>query len=224
MKPIEPVTVVIADDHDFFRTGFKNIIENQYAGQIKFMGEAKNGVTLLETVACCQPKVVITDIQMPCMNGIEACKKIKQAHPGIAVIAFSMFTDTMNIMGMIQAGASGYLVKTSNHEEVLDAIKTVSRHESYYCSTISDKLFGTLVNSNLKRKKKELIFGEQEKKVMKLICRQQSTKEIAGQLKLATRTVENYKSNIMEKIGARNVVGIALFAVINEIVKLSEFL
>jgi len=225
MNPSFPIKVVIADDHELLRTGYRKILQEEYASEIEFVAEAKDGHQLLEAVAALQPEVVITDIQMPVMNGIMATNIIKKKYPKTEVIAFSMFSDTTSIMGMLQSGASGYLVKTSSKEEIIEAIKSVQRGTPYYCSSISEKMYGTIANSHLKKKKNESIcFSEQEKKVMRLICRQQSIKEIADSMGLSTRTVEHYRQNILEKIGARNVVGIALFAVVHEIVKLSEFL
>ena len=133
-------SIIIADDHEFFRTGFKKIIQEQYAGEIEFMADAANGCQLVEMVSLYHPRIVITDIQMPVMDGVEACKAIKQQHPETAVIAFSMYTDTRNIISMLQAGATGYLAKTSSHQEVAEAIRAVSRDQSYYCSTVSQKI------------------------------------------------------------------------------------
>ena len=223
MHPIPKIKIVIADDHSFFRSGFRHIMQEQYAGEIELIAEAPNGIQLVEMVKQHRPAIVITDIQMPCMSGIEACRLIKQQFPETAVIAFSMFTDTSSIISMIQAGADGYLSKTSDKEEIVEAIKTVNTNQSYYCSTVSEKIYGTIYNSNQKKKKsKSIIFGAQEKKVIQLICRQRSTKEIAAEMNLATKTVEHYRQNIQEKIGARNVVGIALYAIIHEVVKYSE--
>ena len=223
MSLILPITAVIADDHEFYRNGFKNIIELRYPGEIKIIQDVCNGKQLVEAVKQHQPDVVFTDIQMPIMDGITACKIIKQQYPYIPVIALSMFTDINHIISMLKAGADGYLVKTGEHPEIIEAAKTVSRHQTYYCSTVSEKLYGVVANSNQTRKKNKIVhFGEQEKRVIKLICQQLSTKEIASEMKLSTRSVENYRRNIQEKIGARNVVGIALYAFFHELVNFSE--
>jgi len=207
------------------RTGFRTILQQQYPDEIEFIGEAPNGKILVETVARCRPDVVITDIQMPLMNGIEACRIIKQQHPETPIIAFSGFSNTDYIIKMLQAGASGYVVKTCEKEELVEAIQTVSRHSTYYCSSISEKMYGQLVNSNHKKRLRHTVgFGAQENRVMQLICQQHSTKEIAAQMSLAVKTVEHYRQNIQEKIGARNVVGIALYAVVHDIVNMNELL
>lgn len=226
MNPLPPpIRIVIADDHHFFRTGFRYALEQHYHDVIEFVGDVSNGYELINCVASTQPDLVITDIRMPELNGIEAASIIHHRFPNTSVIAFSMFDDTSSILQMLRAGVSGYLVKNSEQEEVIDAIRTVSGGHHYYCSSISEKLYGAVGNSRSKQQRKKSIeFSYQEKKVMQLICKQQSSKEIAGEMRLAVRTVENYRHHIQEKIGARNVVGIALFAVMNGIVQFSELL
>lgn len=225
MNPTPPIKIVIADDHELFRIGFKHFLQTYCSDEIEIAGEARNGQDLIELVTVHQPDVVITDIQMPVLNGIQACKAIKRSHPSTPVIAFSMFSDNYNIIEMLQSGASGYLSKNSDKEEMVEAIKTVSHRTSYYCSTISDKMYGTLLNSNKKRlSNKNIYFGPQEVIVMRHICRQLTTKEIAAEMHLSTKTIDHYRQNILEKIGAKNVVGIALYSIVYEIVKYAELL
>lgn len=220
-----PIRIAIADDHHFFRTGFRFAIEQHYSDVVEFVGDVSNGYELVNCVEATEPDLVITDIRMPELNGVEAATIIHKRFPDTGVIAFSMFDDTSSIMQMLRAGASGYLVKNSEQEEVMDAIRTVSSGHHYYCSTISEKLYNAAGNSRTHAQRKKAIdFSLQEKKVMQLICKQQSSKEIAGEMHLAVRTVEDYRHHIQEKIGARNVVGIALFAVMNGIVQFSELL
>ena len=222
---VNPIRVVIADDHHLFRLGLKRALEYEHSNEIVVVDEAKNGEELVQTVARHAPDIAITDIQMPVMNGIEASRQIKQKYPATQVIAFSMFGDTKSIMQMLQSGASGYVVKTSDKDEMVEAIKTVGAGQRYYCSSISDKMYGIQLSSNQQnRRNRKPEFGAQEIKIMQLICRQMCTKEIATSMKLAVRTIENHRYHIQEKIGARNMVGIALYAVINEMVQYSDLL
>jgi DNA-binding NarL/FixJ family response regulator len=223
MNPTLPIKIVIADDHELFRIGFMHYLQTYCSDEIEIAGQARNGQELIGLVSLQRPDVVITDIQMPVVNGIEACKAIKQDYPSTSVIAFSMFSDTNSIMSMLQSGANGYLAKSSDKEEMVEAIKTVSCRTSYYCSTISDKIYGTLLNSNKKRfSDKSIFFGPQEVNVMRHICRQLTTKEIADEMHLSVKTIDHYRQNIQKKIGARNVVGIALYSIVFEIVKFAE--
>ena len=222
MKLTPRIKIVIADDHELFRHGFKQIIQHEYSNELEFVGEASNGAGLVDVVERCAPSIAITDIQMPGMNGIDACQTIKKKFPQTSVIAFSMFTDTNTVMQMIRAGADGYLVKSSEKEEIIEAIRTVHQQTRYYCSTISSKIYGKLANSNQRRRQQEPAhLGSQEKAVIQLMCRQLSTKEIAAEMQLAPKTVEHYREKILEKTGARNSVGIALYAVVHELINLN---
>lgn len=213
--------IVLADDHEIFRKGFKRVLESRQLNQYEFVGEASNGVELVEKVNQTQPDIVITDIRMPVMDGIKACRNITNKFPLVKVIAFSAFDNENYIMEMIHAGAKGYLVKNATIDEISDAIATVKSGKSFYCSTISEKLFGTFENS-INNELKIIHFALYEINVIRLICKQYTNKEIASNLKLSTRTVEEYRRCIQDKIKAKNAVGIALYAIINGIVKTSE--
>ena len=216
------IKVVIADDHELFRNGFKQIFQKEYFGELEFVGEASNGAELIDIIERHNPSIAITDIQMPVMNGIQACQIIKKKFPQTSVIAFSMFTDINTVMEMIRAGADGYMAKSTGKDEIIEAIRTVNQHNRYYCSTISSKIYGTPANSNQQqRRQKPINFGSQERKVIELVCQQLAIKEIAAEMQLAPRTVEHYREKILEKIGARNSVGIALYAVVNELINLN---
>jgi DNA-binding NarL/FixJ family response regulator len=119
-------------------------------------------------------------------------------------------------------GVNGYLAKGSSKEEVIEAIRAVGNGNTYYSQSISTKLFNSIANSKTSRKKKEIHFTPQEKKIIQLICKQQTNKEIASNLNLCTRTVEDYRNHIQEKTGAKNVVGIVLYAILHEIVLITE--
>ncbi len=226
MHPTEPISIIIADDHDIYRQGFKMINENQKIANIEFVDEACNGVELVEKTKNKKPNIVITDIKMPLMDGLEACRIIRKECPHTKVIALSMYDEPNFIKGMFDAGASGYLTKNSDQQEVLHAIKTVNEGFTYF----SKKTIGEIakvpdgiqygIQSGVKISNTQ--FSLQELKVIKLLCKQMSTKEIAHHLQLSARTIEDYRNKIMERIGAKNSVGIALYAFINGIVILGE--
>jgi len=219
------IKILFAEDHEIFRLGFRRIIETASPPNFEFVTDAINGIELVEKVKQHKPNLVLTDIKMPLLDGIQACKLIKQQNPLTNVIAFSHFDKEKYIIDMMNAGAHGYLVKSGTMLEVFEAIDTVSEGRPYYCSSISDKLYGVFQNSNTyKLKNKKINFSLQEIKVIKLICEQLTSKEIAQALQLAVRTVEDYRHQIQEKIGARNVVGIALYAIVNGITQYNELL
>ncbi len=206
-----PLRVVLADDHEIFRNGFKILFEKQ--DEVELVGEAENGKQLLEVTATHLPDVVITDIQMPLMDGIEACRLLNQDFPEIPVIALSTFNDDSYIIDMLEAGARGYILKNTTRFELIQAIKTVKAGHTYYCNATSRKLSKLIADSRVNNFKEKIKFTDREIEIIKLICAEQSNKEIASALKISVRTVESHREHIQEKIGSRNTTGIAIYAI-----------
>ncbi len=223
MHPTEAISIIIADDHAIFRNGFKSIIENLKDTKVEFIEEACNGLELVEKTKLHQPNIVITDIKMPVMDGLEACRIIRKDCPATRVIALSQYDDPRFMLEMAEAGASGYLTKYAEVEEVIWAIETVNDGFTYFNKAIAVENRQVPTGSGSGSPKVSCIeFSLQEIKVMKLLCQQMSTKQIACHLQLSSRTVVDYRGKIMERIGAKNSVGIALYAFINEIILLAE--
>ncbi len=215
--------IVFAEDQEIFRNGFLRILENIPAKDFEIVAVARNGVELLDKVKEHQPEIVITDIKMPEMDGIQACRLIKMVYPTTRIIAFSIFDHEHYVVDMLHAGASGYLVKSATIDEVLEAIRTVGNGQPYYCSSFSGKLYGVYENSNLKKRRShEIEFSTQELNIIRLLGLQMTSKEIAAQLQISHRTVEDHRQKIQEKTGARNAVGIILYALVNGIIDVRE--
>jgi len=210
-----PLRVVLADDHEIFRNGFKILFEKQ--DDIELVAEAENGKELLEITTLHLPDVVITDIQMPVMDGIEACRKLHEGFPDIPVIALSTFNDDSYIIDMLEAGAKGYVLKNTNRNELIQAVKSVYEGNNYYCTATSRKLTKLVAGSRNSTFKEKVMFTEREIEIIKLICTQSSNKEIASALNISTRTVESHRERIQEKIGSRNTTGIAIYAIKHKI-------
>ena len=208
-----PIKIVIADDHEIFREGFKLLLRNQK--QVQLVGEAENGKELIKVIAAQKPDIVITDIKMPEMDGIEVCRQVNQDFPGVQVIALSMFNDDHLIIDMLKAGAKGYLLKNTNREELLLAVQTVYEGGNYYSDATSHKLAKMIANSTFNpfRKSKVLRFSEREKEIIQFICEQCTSREIASRLNISVRTVESHRENIQEKMGAKNSIGIVIYAI-----------
>lgn len=215
MKPSTsiPIKVVIADDHELFRDGL-NLMLGSVEG-IHLAGQAADGKELVKLVEEVQPDVVITDIKMPNMDGPEATRYIADKHPVIKVIALSMFDDEELILEMLEAGATGYLLKNADKAEVIEAIHSVYGNTPYYCKSTSGKLVKLIAYSknNIQKQKKEAEFSDREKEIIRLICREYTNKQIGEELFLSTRTVEGYRMKILEKMGAKNIVGIVIEAI-----------
>jgi DNA-binding NarL/FixJ family response regulator len=219
MKPATPIKILLADDHEIFRDGFRAMLKKQPTAQL--IGEAGDGQELLVLARQMHPDVIVTDIRMPNLDGIEATKVLSRELPRIGIIALSMFDEENLIVDMLEAGAKGYLLKNAHKDEIMEAIREVNEGKTYYCAHTSLKLARLIAKSNFnpgaRQKKHE--FSEKELMVIKLICQEKSNKEIASELNLSIRTIEGYRDRIQEKIGARNSAGIVVFAIKNNIYK-----
>ena len=215
-----PIRLLLADDHEIFRDGLRSLLKKQQ--EIELAGEAENGKDLIDQVSKLKPDVVITDIKMPKMDGIEATRILTEKYPHIGVIALSMFDEENLIVDMLEAGAKGYLLKNAAKYEILDAIKTVFNQGTYYCHHTSSKLAQMIAQSkfNPHKKVKSPHFTDKEIEVIKMVCQGLSSKEIADSLHLSTRTIEGYREKIEEKMKVKNTVGIVVYAIKKEIYKI----
>lgn len=216
------IRLIIADDHEIFRDGLALMLSRQK--DIILLGQASNGKELAELTAQHNPDVIITDIKMPVMDGIQASKLILKKQPDVKIIALSMFDEETLIVDMLEAGAKGYLLKNADKQEILDAIETVYEDKTYYCHHTSARLTNMIVKSNFNpyKKKEPVTFNEREIEIIKLICQQNSSKEISDKLYLSSRTVEGYRTKILEKMNARNTVGVVVYALKHNLIERSE--
>ena len=211
-KLVTPIDIILADDHEIFRDGFRVMLNK--VPDINLAGEASNGQELLEIARKIKPDVIITDIKMPYMDGIEATKQLLKEIPHIGIIALSMFDEEDLIVDMLESGAKGYLLKNAHKDEIISAVKSVHNNQPYYCRDTTNKLAQMIARSNFNPYKKisKTEFSEKEIAVIKLICEQYSNKEIAQQLSLSKRTVEGYREKILEKMEVKNTAGIVVYA------------
>ena len=217
MTAYMPIDIILADDHEIFRDGFAVMLNK--IPEINLIGEAANGDELIKLARELKPDVIVTDIKMPVMDGIEATKQIKKEFPGLGIIALSMFDEEELIVDMLEAGAKGYLLKNAYKEEIIAAVKSVNKDEPYYCRNTTNKLAQMIARSNFNPYKTVTRpeFSERETAIIRLICREFSNKEIAEELSLSKRTVEGYRENILQKIDAKNSVGIVVYAIKHKI-------
>lgn len=206
-----PVNIIIADNQIIFRRGFCTLLKKQ--NLVNIIDEVSNGEELLHATEKKRPHVIITDIQMPVMNGIEATRQIKKSFPDIQIIALSDLTEDHYMFKMLDAGASGFLLKNTTKEEILLAVKTVNQNETYYCNGITNQLLRSKTNSKPHHSEEKLHFSDKEIEVIKLICEQYSTKEIADKLNENPRSIDTIRERIKKKTHSRNMVGITLYAV-----------
>ena len=212
-----PIRIVLADDHEIFRDGFRVMLKKQPS--VELVGEAPDGEELIKLVEELQPDVVVTDIKMPKLDGIQATKILTKRFKDIGVVSLSMFDEENLIIDMLEAGAKGYLLKNAHKDEIIAAIQAVFQDQTYYCNHTSRKLTRMIAESsfNPNRRPVDPDFSERELKVIRFICQEFSNKEIALQLNLSVRTIEGYREKIQDKISARNTAGIVVYAIKNRI-------
>ncbi|HEY0433043.1 MAG TPA: response regulator transcription factor [Chitinophagaceae bacterium] len=219
-KTYAPIRIVIADDHEIFREGMEVLLKKQ--PEMELVGDASNGRQLIDIIPRLSPDIVLTDIKMPVMDGLEAARIIHDKYPHIGIIALSMFEDENLIVDMLEAGAKGYLIKNAHKSEVVAAILSVYNQESYFCNHTSMKLARLIGRSrfNLSKDPVRAVFTTKEREVIGLICAEYSNKEIGAKLNLSPRTIEGYREKILEKMNVKNSAGIVVYAIKHGIYKL----
>lgn len=211
--------ILIVDDHKLFREGL-NFVLSQIDG-FEVVGEASDGKEFLDIIDSIEVDVVLMDISMPGLDGIEATSRAIEKHPSLKIIALTMFCDEEYYYKMIQAGVSGYILKESGKDELANAITTVLKGENYF----SQKLLRNIIlNLNQVKNfkgtphKQEIKLTPRETEILKLICQGLSNAEISEKISLSLRTVEGHKSNLINKTGVRNSVSLVMYALKNNLV------
>lgn len=207
------INLAIADDHKIFREGLKATLED--CPDLNILFEAGNGIELVKQLAAKTPDVVLMDIKMPEMDGMQATAFIQENFSQVKVLALSMYNEDKYILDMMKAGASGYLLKNAEPQEIIDAVFTVYKKGFYFNEHLSITLIKQLMEkSSLKTKgKEETELNEREIEVLKLICQEKQNTEIADKLFLSVRTVEGYRTKLFEKTGSKNIVGLVIYAI-----------
>lgn len=209
---MKKITVLLVDDHSMIRFGLKSFLEDD---NIEVLGEAKNGVEALSLLESIKPDVLVTDIMMPEMDGIELATQVTKNYPSLPILALSMMNENHNIKKMLNAGAKGYVLKDCTQKELIEAINTVSKGKSYYTEEVTQIIMDGLL-SKPKRKERtvsDISITERELDVLNLICKEKTNPEIADILFVSTRTVEAHKRNLIDKTGCKNVAGLVLYAI-----------
>lgn len=205
--------IFLADDHAILRQGLKMMINAQ--ADMEVVGEASNGQAAVQHAMKFRPDVVVMDVTMPEMNGQQATQQLKQAFPQIKILALTRHNDSSYVQQLLQAGVSGYVLKQSDAEELLRAIRVIVGGGTYLDPAIAGKVVGSLVGRASKQSlKKAGKLSERETDVLQLIARGYSNKEIAERFKLSVKTVEAHKANAMTKLELRSRVDIVRYAML----------
>jgi DNA-binding NarL/FixJ family response regulator len=207
------VRILLADDHKIMREGLKALLEKQL--DIQVMAEAENGLEAVRLTQKLKPDIVIMDIGMAELNGIEATRQIVAEVPGVKVIALSMHSDKRFVIEMLKAGAFGYLLKDSAPEELTSAIRAVAANQPYLSPKITDVVLKDYL-STLSQQTEPTAFTvltAREREVLQLIAEGRATKQIASALQVSVKTIETHRQQMMEKLNIRSVAELTKYAI-----------
>ncbi len=216
---MEQIRVAIADDHQIFRKGV--ILSMRAYTNIEFIFEASNGEELLQKIKEQEePDVILCDLKMPIKDGIDATKQITKDYPKVRVIILTMYEDERFVGHLMDCGAAGYLLKSTEPSEIRSAIQDVMR-TGFYLNPFVNKV---LIKKNYGKQKfnpslsTEIIVTEREKEVLTLVCMEYTASEIALKMEISSRTVEAIKDRLMERFGVKNSVGLVFYAMKNQLI------
>jgi len=206
------IKVLVADDHTILRQGIKALLENQEG--IEVVGEAKDGREAIKVTEELLPDVIMMDIAMPGLNGLEATRRIKKKFPKMKVLVLTMYANEEYIFQILNAGANGYLVKETAFQDLISAIKAVYRGESFMSPSISKKVVNGYIQHAREDKKKSCeVLTPREREVLQLIAEGNSSKKIAAALFISPKTVETHRTHIMDKLNIHNRSGLIKYAI-----------
>jgi DNA-binding NarL/FixJ family response regulator len=210
--------ILLADDHQMVREGLRSLLEKESDFQV--VGEAQEGRQAVHLVRKLQPDVVVMDITMPNLNGVEAARQIVTEFPQIKVIALSMHFSRIFVLNMLKAGALGYILKGDSSEELIEGVRTVSEGGAYFspkaAKTVTEVLANPLPNSPLD------VLTQREREVFQLICEGKNTKQMALELHVSTKTIEAGRRKIMEKLNTHSIPELVIIAIENGVISLER--
>jgi two-component system response regulator NreC len=205
------ICILLADDHQLILDGLNSLLKNRE--DILVAGEAKNGRDALSLVKLLDPDIVLMDIDMPVMNGIEALKEIKKASPTTKVIILSMHEESGMIKSLMALGANGYLLKSCSQDELLGAISTVAKGQQYFSQGAVRSLLQMENSPTSAAQELTELLTDRETEVLQLIAEGFSNKEIGAKLFISHRTVDTHRTNLMKKLNVGNIAGLISFAI-----------
>lgn len=213
------IRYAIADDHKLFRRGVIAVLEDMPA--LKLVLEAENGRDLLNNLAKAKPDIILLDLKMPEMDGIETAIEIRKQNNDVKIIVISMLDDEKYVIHLMEIGANGYLLKNAEPEEIKTAILTAYENGYYFNDFVNKALLRKIVHKTQLKPvfNKNIELTDRELEVLKLICQEQTANEISKLIFLSPRTVEGIRTKLLEKIGVKNTAGLVMYAVKNRIVE-----
>lgn len=211
------MNILIADDHKMFVDGIESILGQE--ADIKIVGTCYDGNSVLEFIKNTKVDIILLDVNLPDMSGIDVCKTVLAKNPEIKILAISMFNEESYVSEILNHGAKGYVLKNTGRDELLKAIRTVNKGESYFSKEVTETIMKGLMNRRKASAKlaNSLIpkISRREKDVLKLIMEEFTTQEIADKLFISLKTVESHRSSLLAKLNARNTAGLVRITIEN---------
>lgn len=220
----EIIRIAIADDEELFRKGMIFLLERVDHFTILF--EAEDGQQLIDKINASEevPDIILMDLKMPVLNGVETTKIIHKDHPDVKIIALTSYGGKSFIINMIDVGASSYLLKNTSPKDVIYTINEVHDKGFYYNEKVMKMIHENLISSNGKRIRSDLdkkLLSKRELEVLELICAEYTTNEIADKLFISPRTVDGHRNNLLLKTGSKNVAGLVIYGIQKKLIELS---
>lgn len=212
------IKILVADDHTMFVDGIESILADE--PEIKCVERCFDGPEVLEKLKTVDIDIVLLDVNLPSMSGIEVCREISEKYPKIKVLAISMFNEESYASEILNNGAMGYILKNTGRDELIKAIKTINSGSTYFSKAVTETIMKSFIgNKKTSLKKGNYIpkISKREKEVLKLIVEEYTTKEIADKLYINLKTVESHRSSLLGKLNARNSAGLVRVAIENNL-------
>ncbi|MBB3698173.1 response regulator [Flammeovirga yaeyamensis] len=206
------IKILLVDDHQMVREGLKSFLDQEH---YQIVGEANNGTEALSLLSDREVDVLVTDITMPEMDGIDLTKEAINKYPSLNVLALTMMNEGHNIKKMLAAGAKGYVLKDCTQSDLRKAIENVANGQTFFSDEVTETIMqGLTAQPSLKKRvATEIPLTNRETEILHLICKEYSNTEIAEALFISARTVETHKRNLLEKTGVKNIAGLVLYAI-----------
>ena len=221
MSSSQIIKIAIADDHKIFRDGIKMALSGKL--NLKMLWEAEDGKDLMHKVAIKKPDVLLMDIRMPEMDGINAIEILRREYEDIKIIVLTMYDDQQMISKMMEMGANAYLTKTTDPEEIYEAILTCMNDDFYFNSLVNNAVMGKLLQRKNVRQhygnSVPVSFNEKEIKILQLLGQDKTTEEISKIIFLSPRTIETIRQNMKTKVGAKTIAGLIMYGMRNKLIE-----
>ena len=220
MSTEQIIKIAIADDHKIFRDGIKMALSGKE--NLKMLWEAEDGKDLMHKIAIKKPDVLLMDIRMPEIDGINAIEMLRKEYEEIKIIVLTMYDDQQMISKMMEMGANAYLTKTTDPEEIYEAILTCMNDDFYFNSLVNNAVMGKLMQKKNVRqhygKTVAISFNEKEVKILQLLAEDKTTEEISKIIFLSPRTIETIRQNMKSKVGAKTIAGLIMYGMRNKLI------